>query len=100
MFEIIILTVIMFLVAACAFPSLGGSMLFFSRPRQSAGNIQAESSSFAKQSAHTETYTFLTYLKCEIEAELFPRPTDSVLRRHYDALVAVELENRLALMAD
>jgi hypothetical protein len=32
----------------------------------------------------------------EIEATLFPRPTDSVLRRHYDALVAAEVENRLA----
>ena len=31
----------------------------------------------------------------EIESALFPRPTDSVLRRHYDALVAAELESRL-----
>jgi hypothetical protein len=39
---------------------------------------------------------FLTQLKNEIEVSLFPRPTDSVLRRHYDALVAAELESRLA----
>lgn len=32
----------------------------------------------------------------EIEGSLFPRPSDSVLRRHYDALVAAEVENRLA----
>jgi hypothetical protein len=35
-------------------------------------------------------------LQREIESALFPRPTDSILRRHYDALVAAELENRLA----
>ena len=35
-------------------------------------------------------------IKAEIESNLFPRPTDAVLRRHYDSLVAAELENRLA----
>jgi hypothetical protein len=39
---------------------------------------------------------FLAHLQSEVESALFPRPTDSVLRRHYDSLVAVELENRLA----
>jgi hypothetical protein len=29
----------------------------------------------------------------------FPRPTDSILQRHDDALVAVERENRLAAIA-
>ncbi|MFU8788912.1 MAG: hypothetical protein ACNA7G_07775 [Methylobacter sp.] len=43
---------------------------------------------------------FLAYLQSEIESALFPRPTDSVLQRHYDALIRAELENRLAAMPD
>ncbi|QPK64772.1 hypothetical protein IVG45_07440 [Methylomonas sp. LL1] len=100
MFEVIILFVIMFLVAACAFFPVGGSMLFFSKLQQPAGGGQPAAPVKAKQQSSSEAFNFLTHLKSEIEADLFPRPTDSVLRRHYDALVAVELENRLALMAE
>lgn len=40
---------------------------------------------------------FLTELKKQIETTLlFPRPTDSVLSRHYDALVEAELSNLLS----
>jgi len=42
----------------------------------------------------------LTHLQSEIEATLHPRPTDSILQRHYDALVSAELENRLVLLAE
>lgn len=38
----------------------------------------------------------LTNFRTEIEAAFAPRPTDSVLKRHHDALVAAELEKRLA----
>jgi hypothetical protein len=38
---------------------------------------------------------FITQLRSEIELELFPRPTDATLQRHYDALVETKLENRL-----
>jgi len=41
---------------------------------------------------------FLAQLQHEIEATLFPRPTDSVLKRHYDSLVAAKLGERLAQM--
>ena len=34
-------------------------------------------------------------LRAEIEAGLFPRPTDSVLRRHYDTLIENEMENAI-----
>ncbi|MGR9044867.1 MAG: hypothetical protein ACU83N_06205 [Gammaproteobacteria bacterium] len=34
-------------------------------------------------------------LLADIEAGLFPRPTDSVLRRHYDTLVETELEKEM-----
>ena len=42
---------------------------------------------------------YITQLRNEIELELSPRPTDFSLQRHYDALVAAELENRLATLA-
>jgi hypothetical protein len=48
----------------------------------------------------TIKHNFLAYLQSEIESALFPRPTDSVLQRHYDTLVSAELENRLAAMPD
>lgn len=38
---------------------------------------------------------FLAQLQSEIEATLFPRPTEATLQRHYDTLVAAEVENRL-----
>ena len=38
---------------------------------------------------------FLANLKSEVEEGLFPRPTCSTLKRHYDSLVAVEIESRL-----
>lgn len=38
---------------------------------------------------------YLTHLRSLIEAEAGPRPTDSVLRRHYDGLVAARLEECL-----
>jgi hypothetical protein len=39
---------------------------------------------------------YMTQLRCEIESELFPRPSDSTLQRHYDALVAEQLAYRLS----
>lgn len=41
---------------------------------------------------------YITELRSQIELELFPRPTDFNLQRHYDALVNAELENRLAAL--
>lgn len=38
---------------------------------------------------------WLTQLRAEVEASLFPRPDDCVLQRHYDQLIESELENRL-----
>lgn len=39
---------------------------------------------------------FLSQLVAEIESELFPRPTDSILKRHYESLVLAKLADRLA----
>jgi len=38
---------------------------------------------------------FLSNLKAEVESELSPRPSCSMLKRHHDALVSVEIEKRL-----
>lgn len=42
---------------------------------------------------------FMTQLMAEIESELFPRPTDSILKRHYDSLISEKLADRLAEMS-
>ncbi len=39
---------------------------------------------------------FISHLRNEIEASLHPRPSDSILQRHYDALVSMTLEQRLS----
>jgi hypothetical protein len=46
----------------------------------------------------TSNQSFLSHLQSKIESGLFPRPTDSVLQRHYDALISAKLENLLAAM--
>lgn len=60
----------------------------------------AEATNIAKASDIPEDSTLrrhcLTNYRAEIEAAFAPRPTDSVLKRHHDALIAAELEKRLA----
>lgn len=98
MFEIIVLSMMLFLFAACLYTPFANCVRYFCQPESRRGGSPELASNASGKSA--ENYTFLTHLKNEVEAELFPRPTDSVLRRHYDALVATELQNRLALMAE
>lgn len=38
---------------------------------------------------------FITHLRGEIEAVMAPRPADSVLQRHHQALISAALEQRL-----
>lgn len=97
MIEIFVLLMILVLFKTCFFASSDCMRLF----SQSASSIDSSGSADGSQSkAHGDAGTFLTYLKNEIEAELFPRPTDSVLRRHYEALVEREVEARLVLMSE
>ncbi|MGY6276161.1 hypothetical protein [Methylomonas sp. MgM2] len=100
MLELILLFMILCFFAAAVFSPLKGSKPYFSKSNLSENALPVSSSISAKRPAHKETVSFLSYLKDEIEADLFPRPTCSVLQRHYDSLVAAELENRLALMAE
>lgn len=99
MFEIIVLFMIMVLFVSCFFPSFASLPSLFSRLRFFKSHPKTIVSPEQIQNA-SETPHFLSYLQSQIEAELFPRPTDSVLQRHYDTLVAVELENRLSIMAE
>ena len=38
---------------------------------------------------------FVSQLRADIESELAPRPTCSMLKRHHDTLVSVEMDSRL-----
>lgn len=98
MFEIVVLAMMLFLFAACLYTPFANCVRYFTHSASGQGDSSEVAGHASGKSG--ESYTFLTHLKNEVEAELFPRPTDSVLRRHYDALVAAELQNRLALMAE
>lgn len=97
MFEVILLVIVMFVMATCAFFPLGYSMAYFSKSsQQSTAANQVEWTADHELRILEESNRLLTHLISEIEASFGPRPSDSVLRRHYDTLVAAELENRLA----
>jgi len=100
MFEVIVLFLVMLFFAACAFSPLGYSMLFFSKLSKQQRVVSKPSPALKVPEDATLRRHFLTHLQSEIEAALSPRPTDSILQRHYDALVAAELENRLLAIAE
>ncbi len=100
MFEITLLLLVMLLIAAFAFLPSAFSRLFSGKSSQQFDVACDSGLSSEVQQDSTPKQTFLTHLQSEIEAALFPRPTDSILQRHYDALVNAELENRLAAMPD
>lgn len=98
MFEVTLLLLAMLLIAACALLPWGCSPKSYQQC-----DTAIDSGADAEQIVQEDSMpkqTFLTHLQNEIEAALFPRPTDSILQRHYDALVNAELENRLAAMPD
>jgi len=99
MFEIFVLFMLSGLIAVSAYSSQSSNISFFAKSSRSSGEnatlMTATEQAIISQSAE-EAPSFLEQLQGEIEATLFPRPTDSVLRRHYDTLVAVEVENRLS----
>jgi hypothetical protein len=102
MFEVTLLFLAMLLIAACAYLPLGCSVRPSSKSLQqfdAAGDSCSDLEGGGFEDL-TIKQNFLTHLQSEIESALFPRPTDSILQRHYDALVNAELENRLAAMPD
>lgn len=99
MFEIIVLSIVGVLCVVCGFSPLAALRSLF-KSSASKEPISAPQPTNSVEQSHRESGSFVHYLKKEVEAELFPRPTCSVLQRHYDSLVASELQNRLALMAE
>lgn len=101
MIEVIVLSIVIGLVAACVFSSQGPRMFVFANPLGAARTAKASAAD--GQVAVTESFeasaSYLEQLQREIEDTLFPRPTDSVLRRHYDSLVAGEVKNRLSFFS-
>jgi hypothetical protein len=102
MLEVTLFLLVMIVIAAFTFLPLDSSAIF---PRKSLQQdcVASDSCSNSNLIAPVDTtikHSFLSYLQSEIESALFPRPTDSVLQRHYDTLVNAEMENRLAAMPD
>ena len=87
----------MLIVAACAFAPLGCMLSAYAKSRKSSGariSAAGDAGLILPEDSILKRH-FLTQLQSEIEATLFPRPTDSMLQRHYDSLVAAKVENRL-----
>lgn len=99
MFEVTLLFLAMLLIAACAFLPLGSRSLLSSDSLQQSDTSGSNPELEGRENSTPKPH-FLMYLRAEIESALWPRPTDSILQRHYDALVNAELENRLAAMPD
>jgi hypothetical protein len=97
MLEIIVLVSIAGLFAVCLFSPKSCSLAFFGKSDK-AGSHSAPLAKEPASEDSTLRNPFLGQLQADIEAALFPRPTDSVLQRHYDAMVAIEVRNRLAAM--
>ncbi len=102
MFEVTLLFLVMLVIAVCAFLPVGCSVRPSAKSYQQsdAAGDSCSASELVVPVDSTSKQSFLTHLQSEIESALFPRPTDSILQRHYDALVNAELENRLAAMPD
>lgn len=101
MFEVIMLSLAVLLITACAFfPSDRGAPFSSSSQQSAIAPDPGSDEELSLLEDPTLKQNFLEHLQSEIESALFPRPTDSVLRRHYDALISAEVENRLAAMPD
>jgi hypothetical protein len=102
MIEVTLLLLAMLLIATCIFFPKDCGTLFSSKSLQQSDSASNSclNSKLVTPVDSTIKHNFLAYLQSEIESALFPRPTDSVLQRHYDTLVSAELENRLAAMPD
>lgn len=98
MFEVALLLSVMLVIAAFAFAPTLYTKLFVSEPIRSADVYTSPGQRMSEDSG--AKYSFLASIQTEVEEALFPPPTDSALRRHYDALIEAEVEERLAAMPD
>lgn len=95
--EMVVIFAMVVFIVACVFWPLGGSASLFAK-----GEKPADQTALKLEEDLSEDSVpgnqFLAQLQHEIEVTLSPRPTDSVLKRHYDSLVAAKLGERLAQM--
>lgn len=102
MLEIIVLLFILLILAGIFWPENGFKSFFATLIQQPAGDQSASHGTANSLKIPEDSMLrrhFLTHLKSEIEASIGPRPTEFSLKRHYDTLVAYELENRLEALA-
>ena len=101
MFEVAGLFLIMLLIAASAFLPLGYSIFFDTTKKGQHQVVMLEKGiNVIEEKKVPEDSVLrrhcLTNLQAEIESAFAPRPTESVLQRHHDTLIAFELEKRLS----
>ena len=97
MIEMVLIVAMVVFAVAWAFWPLGGSDFLFAKgaKRVDPRALILEENLSGNSVLENQ---FLAQLQHEIEETLFPRPTDSVLKRHYDSLVAAKIGERLAQM--
>ena len=97
MIEMVAIFAIIFIVVAYIGWSLGGSSSQLANSEKRGGQAVLLSDGYTYADLEHGNQ-FLAQLQSEIEVSLFPRPTDSVLKRHYDSLVAAKIGERLEQM--
>ena len=100
MFEVAELFLVMFIVAATAFFPLGYSILSDTTTKEVPQIVRLEESVQQQKKLGIPEDSalrrhFLTQMRAEIEVAFGPRPTDSTLKRHHDAMIAAEMDKRL-----
>lgn len=96
MIEMVVVFAVIVLVSAHFLGSLGSKASQLAKGEKSAEQLAQSGKGLSDDTVSGNE--FLAQLQREIELTLFPRPTDSVLKRHYDSLVASKLGERLAKM--
>ncbi len=97
MTEMLVMFAIIFSIAAYVLWSQGGLTLLLAKSDKFGDQTVLISEQHLSEDSGLGNQ-FLAQLQYEIEVSLFPRPTDSVLKRHYDSLVAAKLGERLEQM--
>lgn len=100
MLEAIVTFTCLSLFGACLFSPWGGRMLALLKLEPAKEETHHFSSPSIGGQSYRGNFSFVAHLQSEIEAELCPRPSCSILQRHHDALVAAEVNRRLAMMTE
>ncbi|NOQ35578.1 MAG: hypothetical protein GQ569_06750 [Methylococcaceae bacterium] len=93
MFEVAVLFVAMVIVGACIFTPSSLSAFFNKKA------VQPSKAKVTIPEDSTLRRHFLAEVRAKIESNFHPRPTDAVLKRHHDSLIASEINKYLGLCA-